>query len=306
MEERGAYRQLVPSRADELAALAASQHGVVATRQLLEIGYETGAICRRVKDRRLRRVHHGVYTTGHTHLSIKGQFMAAVLACGPEAILSHHAAAALWDLRPIPQGQIDVTAPGKRSHPGVRCHISSNLPAADRTEIDGIPVTGLERTYLDYAEQANRRQLTVALEVAQRRLILDHRKLIDLIDRSPGRRGRKPLRQTIAQLTDDPPWTQSELEERFHGLIRAAHLPPPQTNVLINGVLVDFAWPAHRLIVEVDGYAYHRGRRQFEDDRRRDTELQKAGWRVIRVTHRRVVNDAESLISDIRAFLTTR
>ncbi len=232
--------------------------------------------------------------------------MAAVLACGRDAALSHHAAAALWDLRPNPQGPIDVTAPVKRRHKGVRCHVSRNLPRADTTTIDGIPVTALYRTYLDYAGQAAPRQLTAALEAGQRRNILDLRKLSDLLDRSPGRSGRKRLRGAIADLTDDPPWTQSELEERFLALIRAAHLPPPQTNVVINGVLVDFAWPEHRLIVEVDGYAYHRSRRQFEDDRRRDTKLQKAGWRVVRVTHRRLADDAESLIGDIRGFLTTR
>jgi len=137
--------------------------------------------------------------------------MAAVLACGPDAALSHAAAVALRDLRRIPQGQIDVTAPGIRKHQGIRCHVSRSLPAPDRTIIGGIPVTGLARTYLDYAEQATPRQLAKPSRPASGRNILDAGALHELIARSRGRRGIKPLTAALAELADVPPWLQSKL-----------------------------------------------------------------------------------------------
>lgn len=281
------------------------QHAVVAMWQLEELGYSRWTVARRVSAMELFTVHHGVYAVGHRRLTIKGQFMAAVLACGrtEPVVLSHHAAAALWDLRPNPQGRIDVTAPGKHTHRGVRCHISRRLPDGDRTIIDGIPVTGLERTALDYAEQATPRQLRLALEAAQRRGILHHRKLTELLDRSPGRRGVKPLRAAIAELSDEPLWTQSELEDRFLELIRGARLPVPRTNIVVEGFLVDCAWPEQRLVAELDGYAYHRSRDAFEGDRRRDVALQKAGWPVIRITYRRLHDEPTAVIDDVRAML---
>jgi very-short-patch-repair endonuclease len=228
--------------------------------------------------------------------------MAAVLAGGPEAVLSHHAAAALWDLRPNPQGRIDVTAPGKRDHKGVRCHISP-LPATYRTTIDAIPVTTVYRTYIDYAEIANQRQIRAALEEGQRRGILDFRKLHQAIDDHPGRRGLKPLRAAMQDLADDPPWLASDLEREFAELLRAARLPAPSHNVIVEGELVDCAWPAQRVIVELDGYGFHRGRHAFEADRRRDMKLQAAGWRVIRITYRRIRDDAPALMEEIRKLL---
>ncbi|MGH2890731.1 MAG: hypothetical protein ACRDNJ_14005, partial [Solirubrobacteraceae bacterium] len=193
MQLSGAYGQLNASRAERrgperLALLAATQHEVVATRQLLEIGYSARAIGRRVADRLLTPVHQGVYTTRHTLLAFPGHCMAAVLACGPEAVISHHAAAALHDLRPLPQAWIDATAPGRHRHRGVRCHVS-DLPEADRTTIDGIPVTALDRTLLDYAAQANARQLRSAVEAAERQQKLNLLTLRPLLERSAGRRG---------------------------------------------------------------------------------------------------------------------
>ena len=226
------------------------------------------------------------------------------LACGPDAILSHHAAAALWELRPSPQSRIDVTAPGKRQHEGIRCHVSRPLSPLDRTVIDAIPVASLERTMLDYAEVSLQRQLIGALEEAQRRNLLSSDRFEAMFDRHNGRRGIKRLKTALAQVDgDDAPWTQSHLERAFHELVVAHGLPLPQFNVLVDGELVDAVWPDQRLIVEVDGYGYHRSRRQFEADRRRDTRLQLAGWRVVRVTAERIVNEAAAVARDIRALL---
>jgi very-short-patch-repair endonuclease len=242
-----------------------------------------------------------VFFSGLGRMSYRAEWLAAVLACGPDALLSHHAAAALWDLRPIPQGKIDVTAPVKRTHKGVRCHVARTMP--DGTIIDGAPVTSLERTYLDYAEQATERQLIAALEAGQRQNVLDLRKLRRCMDASPGRQGLKPLAAAIAQLTDHPQWTQSELENEFLHLLRAHHLPEPRLNVLVLGELVDCAWPEQKVIVELDGYAFHSARRTFEADRKRDIKLQKAGWSVLRFTHRRVRSEPATVIADVRHML---
>jgi very-short-patch-repair endonuclease len=299
MEAGGGYRNRDPSG---LAKLAAKQHGVVSLRQLKRQGYSRFAVARKVAAAELHPIHRGVYAVGHTRLTIKAHFMAAVLACGPDAVLSHHAAAALWDLRPNPQGPIDVTAPGKRTHRGVRCHVST-VPPEQCTIIDAIPVTTLSRTVLDYAETSSERQLRAALQAGQRRRILDARKLQAVMAASPGRRGSKPLRRALAELEDDPPWLQSKLERDFHELLRSGHVPLPRTNVLVDGELVDCVWPPEMLIVEVDSYGYHRGRRQFEDDRRRDAKLQTAGWRVIRVTEDRMSRGAAALLTEIRQLL---
>jgi very-short-patch-repair endonuclease len=284
------------------AELADRQYGMVAMWQLMELGYSRQMVSRRLGWKEFVRVHAGVFFVGHGPITFTGNCMAAALACGPDAVLSHHAAAALHDLRPKPHTTIDVTAPKSHRRDGIRCHISP-LPPQYRTLIDAIPVTTLERTYLDYAEQATPRQLAAALEAGRRRDILDFRKLRLVMSNSIGRRGVKPLRAAIAALADDPQWTQSPLEDLFLDLIRRADLSPPRANVLIEGHLVDFAWPEHHLIVELDGFAFHTDHEAFENDRRRDTELQKRGWRVLRITYRRLHNDPAGVIADVRYML---
>jgi very-short-patch-repair endonuclease len=298
MELSSGERNKYPSR---LAQVARRQHGVVALRQLEACGYTRFAVARAVAAGEFRRIHRGVFFIGHGSLSFKGCCMAAALACGPDALISHHAAAALHDLRPVPQGKIDVTALGKRRHHGVRAHVVRTMPTA--TTIDAIPTTTLERTYLDYAEQATPRQLTAALEAAQRRNLLDLRMLRQIIDHSRGRRGLKPLAAAIAQLTDDPAWTQSDLERDFRELIRGTDIPTPSFNVSVEGEVVDCAWITQRVVVEIDGYEFHSGKRQFETDRRRDIKLQKRGWRVLRLTYDRIHNEPAHVLQDVREML---
>jgi very-short-patch-repair endonuclease len=295
------YGDLDPSR---LAELAREQHGVVATRQLSALGYSRRMIEHRVGAAELHRIHKGVYAVGHTRLSMKGLFMAAVLACGPRALLSHHAAASLHDLRRYPTGKIDVTAVGKRAHAGVRCHGCRNLHRDDRTIIDAIPVTSLPRTLLDLAEVCDPQRLRSLIEEADRRQILDAAAIERLVARSPGRHGLKPLTAAIQDAAPDAPWLASDLERAFRELLRAHDLPLPQTNVLVEGMLVDCVWPKHRLIAELDGAPYHRTRQAFETDRRRDMKLMAAGWRVIRITGHRIRHDALALVAELRALLS--
>jgi predicted transcriptional regulator of viral defense system len=210
-----------------LAALVVSQHGVVARRQLLELGFTSSMIERSVQRGQLHPIHRGVYAVGHARLTVRGRWLAAVLACGPDAALSHAAAAALWELRTAPT-TIDITAPGKRTHAGIRCHVARARPPW--TTIDGIRATTLERTLLDQAERLSLQRVRSMLESAQRRDLLDVARVRAAIASSPGRSTRR-LEQALTELHDEVPWTQSELERAFLDLIRAAGLPEPQCNV---------------------------------------------------------------------------
>ncbi len=302
----GAYGPFDTPGDEAIAKLAGRQHGVVATWQLKELGYSQSAIRRRTRTARLHRLYRGVYAVGHTRITLRGRWMAAVLACGRKAVLSHRSAAALWGLRPSPSGQIDVTVTGgsARGQTGIRLHRTRSLHPEDRATLDGIPVTSVARTMLDYAEDARAPQLRSALEAAERLDLLTNEALDGLFARSPGRRGRKSLTRALAQMRGRTvPWTQSELERHFLELIREAALPEPQANVYVGGVLVDFFWPAQRLVVEVDGYNFHKTRRSFEDDRRKDAKLQLAGCRVLRVTEARIARGPRAMLRDVRALL---
>jgi very-short-patch-repair endonuclease len=286
-----------------LAKLTVKQHGVVATWELFKLGYSHQRIAVLVANGWLHRLYRGVYAVGHTRLSVKGRWMAAVLACGPDAVLSHRCAAALHDLQRIPSGKIDVTAHGSRVHRGIRCHRSRSLPQQHRTTIDGIPVTSIERTLLDLAAIYAPQRLRSTIEEAQRRDLLDRGRFDALLAQSAGHRGATPLKRALAELGDEAPWTQSGLERDFLELIREAGLPEPRTNVIVDGELVDVYWPVHDLIVELDGYDFHRGKRSFEDDRRKDTKHLLAGRRSIRVTGARVAHERRALLTDISALL---
>jgi len=305
---RGPGDTQIPPRGGRLAALAARQHGAVAHRQLLKLGYTSTAIKGLVARGHLQRLSRGVYAVGHRRLTVRGAWMAAVLAAGPGAVLSHRAALALWDLRPAPGGPVDVTVPRRTrcTRRGIRVHTVRRLHPDDRAVLDGIPVTSVHRTLLDYAEVARFQQLRSALEAAERRDLLDGLKLAALYERARGRHGLKPLRAAVAELHGPAPWTQSELERTFHELVRDWGLPEPQVNVLVEGVLVDFWWPQARLVVELDGYRYHRDRRRFEEDRRRDTRLQLAGCMTMRVTQRRIERERESLRGDLTRAISVR
>ena len=292
---------------DGLAALAALQHGVLARWQLLLLGFTTHEITTRVRAHYLIPVHRGVYAVGHDRLTLRGRWMAAVLACGPTAVLSHRAAAALWELRPAPVGPIDVTDPTRSRHHrrGIRVHAVRGIDPADHGQIDNIPVTALARTLIDYADVARYQQLRLAVEAADRRDLLTNESLQPALKSARGRRGPTLVERAIADLGGGrAPWTQSELERRFLALIRAAGLPEPQTNVLVAGELVDCYWPRERLVVEVDGYGIHKTWAKFESDRRLDATLQLHGCRVLRATEHRIDHARAQLASDVAALLS--
>lgn len=233
--------------------------------------------------------------------------MAAVLACGPSAVLSHRSAAALWQLRQTSRAAADVSVPGRTRHgqPGVTLHRVRRLHPDDQTVCRAIPVTTVARTLLDLAEVLRPGELETAFEEADRLRLLDVRTVEALCQRTRGRRGLRPLRTLVAEHRGPRPATRSELERRFIDLILKAGLPPPEVNTIVEGLEVDALWPDQRLVVELDGHAYHHGRASFERDRIRDATLQLAGYRVLRVTHARLEREPKAITEAVRSLLTT-
>jgi very-short-patch-repair endonuclease len=282
--------QSVPLAVDGvIAALAGRQHGVVERSQLYASGVGRRAIEHRIAAGRLHPLYRGVYAVGHRVLSQRGRWMAATLAA--DGVLSHRSAGALWVIRQW-QGRIDVTTPRtRRKRPGLLLHRAVLAP--DEVTIhDGIPVTTPARTLLDLAGVLQRHELQQAINEAE---ILRLEGPQQLADRHPTKRGTRALR-TLAP----PTHTRRDLEARFHTFLNDRRFPTPQTNVLIEGKEVDFAWPGRHLIVELDSWEFHRTRAAFEDDRRTDRRLKAAGWTVIRVTWRDL-DQPDALEAELRA-----
>lgn len=288
-----------------ILALAERQHGVLARRQLLEIGLSRNAISHRVAVGRMHRVYHGVYLISPPGLlGPRGRWLAAVLACGEESVLSHRSAAALWGVRLTSAPRVDVIVPGRtraRQH-GIKVHLVRRLEAQDRDVVDWIPVTSLPRTLLDLATILPAWDLDGALEKADRRELLDVAAVKRLCEPGSGRRGAPALRPALARYCG-PAGTRSELERRFLDLCRAEGFPLPQVNVLVLGLEVDFFWEQAGLVVELDGFEFHRSRAAFERDRARDAKLHLAGLRVLRVTHRQLEHHLQEVVGTVRGLL---
>jgi hypothetical protein len=257
----------------------------------------------------LNTVHRGVYAVGHAPLSTEARWIAAVLACGSRAALSHHSAAALWGLRPTNRSAIDVIAPGRtgRSRQGIKAHRAGGLRAADITSVRGIPCTTVARTLLDLADVVDRRALERAVNEAEVLRLFDFGALEDVLGRVVGRRGAPILRAVLADYDPKYALTRNELERRFLSLCDGAGVPRPRVNAWVTldggGEEVDFLWREQRLIVETDGGQVHRTRQAFERDRRRDQRLLCAGWRVVRVTWRQLTREPAQVADTIRVLL---
>jgi hypothetical protein len=270
--------------------MAARQDGVVARRQLLEAGISRAGIDRRVARGWLIPLHPGVYAVGHAALTTRGRLLAALLAAGPGAALSHRSAAAAWELlRDDASPPVELTSSrgaGRRSR-RLPVH-RGRLGPADVIRLRGIPVTTVERTLLDLAEVVPRHVLDRAVDRTVQLRRYDAAALDDLMRRSPGRRGLAPLRAAIAELRPGAGATRSWLERRMLVLVAEHGLPDPEVNVWLAGREVDLLWRSQRLVVELDGRAFHTGPAAFERDRRRDVELRALGYAVLRFTWRQV------------------
>lgn len=280
-----------------IAKLAARQHGVVAREQLLAAGVPAHRIAYRVKSGRLHQLFRGVYRVGPLAVPHEAA-MAAVLACGREALLSHRAAAELWQLLPPRSGAImDVIIRRSCRRPGrgVRVHRVATLRADESTHLDGIPLTTAARTLLDLAGCVEESELERALAHADRLGLADRDDIARLLVQHPRRAGARSLRALVAG--EAAALTRSEAEARFLRLVRKAQLPEPEANVGISGFEVDFLWRRERLIVEIDGFAFHSPRIMFESDRRRDAVLAADGLRVMRVTWRQLTTESEAVLA---------
>jgi hypothetical protein len=286
--------------------LAERQHGVVALRQLPELGFSASTVRSQVAAGRLHRIYQGVYALGHRVLRREGYWIAAVLACGPGAALSHRDCAALAGLRRSARRAIEVTAPRRLRIPGIDTH-TTKLTSADVTVIDGIPCTTVARTLLDLAAVIDRRSLERAINQAEILQLFDLRAVNATLERAGRRRGTRALRETLTDLDPLIARTRNELEEAFLAGCRRSGLPLPDVNawLTIDGHTFrpDFLWRSHRLIVETDGWETHSTRRAFERDRRRDLLLLRAHYRTVRVTWRQVFGAWPEVAAGLRPLL---
>jgi very-short-patch-repair endonuclease len=231
--------------------------------------------------------------------------MAAILACGDGSIVSHRSAAGIWGLviggsrAPVEVTVVRARAP---SRPGIRVHRARSLDARDVRRVERIPVTSPARTILDLAARTEGLELERMIAEGIRRGLVRETQLRELLGRSGGKRGAVALRDAVSGECG-PAFTRSAAERMFLALVRSAGLPEPLVNAMVEGHEVDFLWPRHRLIVEIDGAAYHSDRAAFERDRLRDAELQAAGFRVIRVTWRQLTEDPRGTIGRLEKVL---
>lgn len=295
----------MPSATTFTARLATRQHGVVSRQQLLALGLSRYALDRQIAAGRLLRLHRGVYAVGHAAIGHRGTWMAAALAGGEGAAVSHRAAAALHGLLPAPHGPTDIIVAGCRSaRPGLVIHAGARPDNV--TTVERIPCTSVARTLVDIASTGNEAAAERAWRTASSRRLIRcgpiQRELVR------GRAGSALVRRLLeahsAQLTQR---TRGELERCALTTIERAGISPPEANRLLRlrdrWIEADLLWPAPRLIVELDGWSAHGNPDAFQADRQRDVELQLAGWRVVRLTWSDITRREATTMQRLRALL---
>lgn len=293
------------ARHQGLAELATAQHGVVATRQLAELGYGRNAVAKAAKAGRLHRLHRGVYAVGHQELSWHGRCMAAVLASYP-SVASHLSAGWLWGLLQSRPGTVHLTSRSPR--PGKRPFVvhRADLAAVDRAIRDDIPVTSLSRTILDLAVDSWPKTVARSIELADDLKVFDLREMRDLLDRSAGHRGRAKVQAALDAYRPERKFTRSGFERRFLEVVREAGLPEPAMNVFVAGHELDAYWEEAHFGVELDTYETHGSRLSFEDDRVRDDDFLHAEIVTIRVTETRLDREPGAVVDSLRRHLASR
>ena len=279
-----------------LSRIAASQHGVVTRRQLLGAGLSVDEVAHRVRLGVLLREHPGVYRVGHRAPSTEARYLAAVLACGDDALLTARAAAHLYGLIKGPAPPPEVTTKTHRRLPGVITKRTRHQPEPNTHR--GIPITAVPRTLVDLASHLPLDALARACHEAGVRYGTTPRQVQAAM--SPHTKGAAKLR---AILHGDTPITVSELERRFIKLLTAQRLPLPKTNRPAGSRRVDCRWPELRLTVELDSYRFHNSRHTWEQDRRREREAYARGDQIRRYTYADVTEQPASMLAELRALL---
>ena len=273
-----------------MAEIAARQHRVVARQQLLAAGLSPGQIRQMLEGHRLLELHRGIYAVGTPDPGPSGRLIAAVLACGDGAVLSHRSAAVHHGLLRHKAGPVEVTIPRSRGpspRRGIHLHCSPSLLPLDTTRRHNIPCTTVERTLVDLAA-THPKELKRAVDQAFVKKLIGRTRMAVALERAQGRIGTPHLRRELAGLLPQLSLTRSELELRFLQMLKKANLPEPLVNRHRETHRVDFHWPANDLVVETDGRGVHDNPHSFEEDRRRDLDLELAGHRVIRLSWRQV------------------
>lgn len=261
--------------------------------QLRELGYGRHAIGHRIKRGLLHPVHRGVFAVGRPEISEKGRWLAAVLACGDGAVLSHSSAAALWRIGYERRNLVEVSlpSPSRRRRPGIRIHRRPSLQPRDVTAEYDIPVTTPVQTLIDLALRLDRRGIERMINEADKYDLVHPPELRGALDQRIGEPGVARLRHILDRRTFR--LTKEELERRFLPLARQAGLPVPLTGQWVNEFEVDFYWPDLGLVVETDGLRYHRTPAEQARDRLRDQAHTAAGLTQLRFTHEQVRYEPE-------------
>jgi hypothetical protein len=300
------------ARERRVLAQARAQRNLLTVSQLETLGVGADAVQHRVSSGRWRRVHRGVYTVAQAPLDRDTRQLAALLACGPHAVLSHRSAAALWGLiddRPVLQITVPYGSGGRRAPSGAKLHRTRRLEPADLTARRGLPVTTVARTLVDLAAAVDREELERAVHEAEVLRLLDRATVEAAITRLPARAGVGALRAALGTAAPDP--TNSEFVRRYLSLCRRHGLPHPQTTVYLDAGFpkrteIDILYRAERLIIELDGEQTHLTRRRFHHDRRRDAALAARGYLTLRYTWHRVTREAPTVAAEVRAVLALR
>lgn len=295
-----------------IARLASGQHTIVGVAQIVDLGLSAAAVRKRATVGRLHRIHHGVYSlVPRELLTREGHWMAAVLACGPGAVLSHRSAAALLKLRSYGGAKIDVTVSARscRQRDGIQIHRSTTLAPQDTALVNNIPCTTVSRTLLDLAEVIDRRPLERAFDESEVLELFDLRSLEGQLQRNPTRPGARRVRAILEEHYIGSTVTQSKLEEAFLALCRGIGVPDPLVNEWVDlgdgerPIWADFVWRRQRVIVETDGHRFHSSKQARERDTRRDQRVLVAGWQPIRTTWRQVMRRPHELAPTIVALV---
>jgi very-short-patch-repair endonuclease len=286
-----------------IARQATSQSGPITRQQLAAAGLTQSAVNRRAAKGALHRVYRGVFLVGHEALAPRARETAALLAAGERAVISHASAAHLWGFAALDDEGVHVTVVGRRrrSRQGLIVHYATSLDPLDVRRLHGLPLTAPARTLFDLAATGYP-QLERAFGEAHAQRLVTAREIEDMFERAGPRAGTRALR--ALQSDNASGFTRSKAERVLRGLLRDANLPTPRFNAKIAGYEVDAVWPDRRLVVEVDGYAYHGHRAQFERDRRKDLALTAAGYRVIRISWRQLTQEPFALIAVISSALS--
>ena len=292
--------QMHAARSAATWRLARAQHGVLARTDLLELGFTDKGVKHRVATGRLHPVAAGVYAVGRRELTPDGRWMAAVLACGEDAALSHRSAAEFWGIGREWERRIDVTVRRRTKirRKGLKVRSRPSLGATSLVRHRGIPVTDPVQTLIDLATELKPLRLERAVNEADKLDLVDPETLRVALDAHRGEPGVKRLSTLLDRHTFR--LSDSDLEVLFRPLALAAHLPPPLTKHWVLDYEVDFWFPDHDLIVETDGLRYHRTPSQQARMAKRDQEHVSAGYRVLRFTHWQIAHAADEVTDVLR------